>query len=839
MAPAGPAKSAVPGRDAFAPISWGVDAGKGSSGSSEKGPCRYYANGNCKRGANCDFSHDIVVDNKKGITTKKKKESKPKRRRSSSKENDNGNDLPQKAETTASTSTSATSVLLATDSIKGLAEQMQLINDTLEGLTAEVQGTMNREKMNATLAMLQKHANMVQQSLQRTIIPEKPAPSNSKSFSEVLKVKRSGNHKPVKTSADTKANDAQTSNTLDDLIMSCAPYLTGSPKDYIAWLREELDVNTVADLSEAIVECPDLILGAVDAGHKRKFYDVVLEGRADELHLLLGGAEASSKDLVPTTGMNSKPRPTIDEDNGTGAEEKRDLDDEAAPTSTNRALESMKNAVAWYIAGSPTPKDYITSLRRELNVETLTLDDLVEVMEECLDVLTSMKDDSASDEDVQLYNAVLGGFTTGSQEDFVKTFLSAARTLSKLTGPAAEEEKSSDTTVQAAAGGQREADDGGWTCTVCTCVNPKLFLMCSACGSTGGDATAEEMVASATAAASEGQSIAATSESAVITPPSSAEKKRNASPTSTSSFEGVASASSSDQEPESPTESAPSTSLNPSASAYVPILPPFEMDATPDVESKPKQPKPLALNPSAQTFTPASLCVTPAPSTDTKTMVKGSPDMQLQMNETKQSEEKKKRKKARKKKDAELDRQEEEERAAAEADRQRRMEAKLEKQAAMARHEAEVQRQQQKVQSGNAALSTMVSSSPAKSAVVTSKASSPSIARKKKTVVLDRLSFYIKPSSEGGKDVSPIFALLQNDSTVEDGRKLMVMEVEAQRCKDELVELVALKPRLEDGIKREEKSITKSRATIDEQERKHGRLSSLDDEAIHKKLAEM
>jgi len=454
--------------------------------------------------------------------------------------------------------------------------------------------------------------------------------------------------------------------------------------------------------------------------------------------------------------------------------------------------------------------------------------------------LTSMKDGSASEEDAQLYKAVLGGFTTGSQEDFVQTFLSAAKTLSKLTGPAAEEEKSSDTTVQSAAGGQREADDGGWTCTVCTCVNPKLFLMCSACGSTGGDATAEEMAASATAAASEGQSIAATSESAVITPPSSAEKKRNASPTSTSSFEGVASASSSDQEPESPTESAPSTSLNPSASAYVPILPPFDMDAaTPDVESKPKQPKLLALNPSAQTFTPASLCVTPAPSTDTKTMVKGSPDKQLQMNETTQSEEKKKRKKARTKKDAELARQAEEERAAAEADRQRRMEAKLEKQAAMARHEAEVQRQQQKLQSGNAALSTMVSSSPAKSAVVTRNASSPSTARKKKTVVVDRLSFYIKPSSTGGKEVSPIFALLQNDSTVEDGRKLMVMEVEAQRCKDELVELVALKPRLEDGIKREEKSITKSRATIDEQERKHGRLSSLDDEAIHKKLAEM
>ena len=47
----------------------------------------------------------------------------------------------------------------------------------------------------------------------------------------------------------------------------------------------------------------------------------------------------------------------------------------------------------------------------------------------------------------------------------------------------AQEDEPLDTTVQAAAGGQREADDGGWTCKMCTC------LMCSACDSTGGDAT--------------------------------------------------------------------------------------------------------------------------------------------------------------------------------------------------------------------------------------------------------------------------------------------------------------------------------------------------------------
>ena len=64
--------------------------------------------------------------------------------------------------------------------------------------------------------------------------------------------------------ANTKINTpAQTTKTLDELMLSCAPYLTGPPVEYTAWLHDELNINTIADLSEAVAD----YLGILMAGN--------------------------------------------------------------------------------------------------------------------------------------------------------------------------------------------------------------------------------------------------------------------------------------------------------------------------------------------------------------------------------------------------------------------------------------------------------------------------------------------------------------------------------------------------------------------------------------------
>ena len=86
--------------------------------------------------------------------------------------------------------------------------------------------------------------NPVQSSTQ-----EKP----SKSFRELMlerKKNGGGDSTPDnKTAAATTKQPPTIITTVDELITSCAPFLTGSPSEYTAWLKEELDIDTIPDLA--------------------------------------------------------------------------------------------------------------------------------------------------------------------------------------------------------------------------------------------------------------------------------------------------------------------------------------------------------------------------------------------------------------------------------------------------------------------------------------------------------------------------------------------------------------------------------------------------------------
>jgi hypothetical protein len=187
-----------------------------------------------------------------------------------------------------------------------------------------------------------------------------------------------------------------------------------------------------------------------------------------------------------------------------------------------------------------------------------------------------------------------------------------------------------------------------------------------------------------------------------------------------------------------------------------------------------------------------------------------------------------------------LARKKEEERVAAEAEKQRQLEAKREKQAFMARYEADAQQQQQNIQGKGAEQKKEVTKGPVhdESAPVallsTSHKPSPSLqmttersgdsmplSKAKKVVSVDQLSYYIKiRSRKGVTNISPIFDLLQNKRTLEKGRRLLILEADTYTCKEEYNELIAQRTRLEKGIEAEENNIKKSEEEIADLERK-------------------
>jgi len=74
----------------------------------------------------------------------------------------------------------------------------------------------------------------------------------------------------------------------------------------------------------------------------------------------------------------------------------------------------------------------------------------------------------------------------------------------------------------------------------------------------------------------------------------------------------------------------------------------------------------------------------------------------------------------------------------------------------------------------------------------------------KTTVVVDQLSLYIKPyNNKKARNHHPVFDLIQNENTVADGRRLMILENEASTCKAKLYELQDLEVRLEKGMQSE------------------------------------
>ena len=90
---------------------------------------------------------------------------------------------------------------------------------------------------------------------------EKPPRSGKTSNENIIAADKLG------SSANVNINAAQEIDSLDSSIMSCTSYPTGMSTAYTAWLRKELDVDTVADLqlrNARICEC--MVMDLLECG---------------------------------------------------------------------------------------------------------------------------------------------------------------------------------------------------------------------------------------------------------------------------------------------------------------------------------------------------------------------------------------------------------------------------------------------------------------------------------------------------------------------------------------------------------------------------------------------
>ena len=99
----------------------------------------------------------------------------------------------------------------------------------------------------------------------------------------------------IATNQDEKKID-----TLDELIMTnCASYLTGSPAEYITWLRTELNVNTISDLAMVATASPEVLVngnGNVGMWQKKKFCEAVLNANNSVVSVVTRDEELKKKD---------------------------------------------------------------------------------------------------------------------------------------------------------------------------------------------------------------------------------------------------------------------------------------------------------------------------------------------------------------------------------------------------------------------------------------------------------------------------------------------------------------------------------------------------------------
>ena len=380
---------------------------------------------------------------------------------------------------------------------------------SLAELQQQVQIAMKRvEKMNASLSVLQTHSNLVQQSL-ATISSH--ALLNSSGSSPVM----NGTHLSPPPEIVSTAPSSAPSNLVTP---AAAADHQGGAKSLAqsSTINVEDHKSTLAQRQEQILKRGTKILESNKWGSTPPIGSTAQEEKPKSFRELMMEKRKKTND-------SSKKQSATVVSNVEGGDATR-------KEKKIVTLGDLITSCAPYLTGSSS--EYADWLREELDISTIS--DLAEAVEECPELLIAG-------------NGTVGMWQKHKFSDAVKKAAAScsSTTTSKPSSSSAAVTKEDDSfkSCQSSEGGkmamlqQRIASrkaaaqssttmgkssgsmtGGDWTCSVCTCINPKLYLSCSACGSANSSDAKEDGKSITPPGTSAATNTAATSQFSFNTP---------------------------------------------------------------------------------------------------------------------------------------------------------------------------------------------------------------------------------------------------------------------------------------------------------------------------------
>ena len=410
---------------------------KKTSGSTRR-PCRFYVQGKCKNGENCPYSHEDSHGPPSTSTSNKRKQKKNKH--IAEKENGaatvtDGRPLQNHEPLEPALSdTPAVETKKSAKTKKPKSKKDRKSKDASTETEATAEQSPTREEISASLSALRKHAACTQSNLSEMndimILFGAKYAETQKAVNE-LQVEIAGLEAKMNQSEDNGAQVAESTGVHkqeNDITRDIADTnAVGTPALVCATTSDEAKGRKAPPYpkfarSTSGISAVDAPQGPTSVGPPINIKPINIEQKAPlprpaENQTMNGGAtrhsanpEAqnlrakSSVPLVPPTRQQVTTETSVQR-----------------PTSPPlNELEDIISGCSTYIIGPP--KDYVSDLRNELDIETAK--DLAEALGEGLEVIANMSNGRATGHDVDFYNSLFGKVVK-NQRQFCEKLLAA------------------------------------------------------------------------------------------------------------------------------------------------------------------------------------------------------------------------------------------------------------------------------------------------------------------------------------------------------------------------------------------------------------------------------